>query len=62
VPVSGEIAEINTSLVDTPENINKDPYGSAWLVKIKMSDASEVEKLMDAKAYESYIATQAQEH
>jgi glycine cleavage system H protein len=62
MPVSGEIAEINTSLVDTPENINKDPHGSAWLVKVKLSDPSEVEKLMDSKAYESYIATQAQEH
>ena len=62
MPVSGEIAEINSSLVDTPENINKDPHGSAWLVKIKLSNPSEVEKLMDAKAYESYIATEAQAH
>lgn len=62
MPVSGEIAETNSSLADTPENINKDPHGSAWLVKIKLSDPSEVEKLMDAKAYGSYIATQEQEH
>src|ERR1700757_3764373 len=50
MPVSGEIAEINSSLVDAPEDINKDPHGSAWLVKIKMSDPAEVSKLMDAKA------------
>ena len=62
MPVSGEISEINSTLADTPENINKDPHGSAWLVKIKMSDASEVSKLMDAKAYEAYVATQAKEH
>jgi glycine cleavage system H protein len=62
MPVSGEISEINPTLADTPENINKDPHGSAWLVKIKMSDASEVSKLMDAKAYEAYVATQAKEH
>ena len=57
MPVSGEIAEINSSLVDTPENINKDPHDSAWLVKIKLSDPSEVAKFMDAKAYEAYVAT-----
>ena len=62
MPVSGEISEVNSTLADTPENINKDPQGSAWLVKIKMSDASEVSKLMDAKAYEGYVATQAKEH
>jgi glycine cleavage system H protein len=62
MPVSGEIAEINSTLVDTPESINKDPHGSAWLVKIKMSDPAEVSRLMDAKAYESYVATQAAEH
>ncbi|HWF37300.1 MAG TPA: glycine cleavage system protein GcvH [Candidatus Acidoferrales bacterium] len=62
MPVSGEISEINPTLSDTPENINKDPHGSAWLVKIKMSDAAEVSKLMDAKAYEGYVAAQAKEH
>ena len=62
MPVSGEIAEINSSLVDTPENINKDPHGSAWLVKIKLADPSESSKLMDAKAYEEYVAAQAKEH
>ena len=61
-PVSGEITEINSKLVDTPEIINKDPHGSAWLVKIRLSDPKEVSALMDAAAYESYIAAQAKEH
>ena len=61
-PVSGEITEINSKLVDTPEVINKDPHGSAWLVKIRLSDPKEVSALMDAAAYETYIAAQAKEH
>ena len=61
-PVSGEIIEINSKLVDTPEIINKDPHGSAWLVKIRLSDPKEVSALMDAAAYETYIAAQAKEH
>src|SRR5579864_2364780 len=61
-PVSGEIAEINSKLVDAPETINKDPHGSAWLVKIRLDDPKQVSSLMDASAYESYIATQAKEH
>ena len=62
MPVGGEIAEINLALVDAPENINKDPHGAAWLVKVKLSDAKEADGLMDARAYESYVATQAKEH
>jgi glycine cleavage system H protein len=61
-PVSGEIAEINSALVDAPEKINKDPHGAAWLVKIKLSDPKEAASLMDATTYESYVATQAKEH
>lgn len=62
MPVGGEIAEINSALVDAPEKINQDPHGAAWLVKVKLSDAKEADGLMDARAYESYIATQAKEH
>ena len=62
MPVGGEIAEINSALVDAPEKINKDPHGAAWLVKVKLSDAKEADGLMDARAYESFIATQAKEH
>ena len=62
MPVSGEVTEVNSTLADAPENINKDPHGAAWLIKIRVSDANEASGLMDAKAYESYIATQAKEH
>src|SRR5271165_6602945 len=51
-PVSGEIAEINSELMDAPETINKDPHGAAWLVKIRLSDPQEVSSLMDAAAYQ----------
>jgi glycine cleavage system H protein len=50
-PVSGEIAEINEDLADTPELVNQDPYDGAWLIKIKLSDASELDDLMDADEY-----------
>ena len=62
MPVSGEITEVNSALLDAPEKINKDPHGSAWLVKIRLSDSKEASNLMDARTYESYIATQAKEH
>jgi glycine cleavage system H protein len=61
-PVSGEITEINSALVDSPEKLNLDPQGSAWLVKIRLSDPQEVAHLMDAAAYQAYIAGQAKEH
>ena len=61
-PVSGEIAEVNSLLVDSPEKINTDPHSSAWLVKIRLSDAKETERLMDAKAYEAYVAEKSKEH
>ena len=61
-PVSGEIIEINSKLVDAPETINKDPHGSAWLVKIRLSDPKELSGLMDAAAYEAYIAAEAKGH
>ena len=54
-PISGEIVQINEEVVDAPETINKDPYGSGWMVKIRMSDTSELDDLMDASAYESQI-------
>ncbi|MDJ0754778.1 MAG: glycine cleavage system protein GcvH [Ardenticatenaceae bacterium] len=53
-PVSGEVVEVNDDLVDTPESINEDPYGAAWMVKIKMSDPSELDGLMDAAGYLAY--------
>ena len=57
MPISGTIAEVNKSLVDTPETINTDPYGKGWLIKIKVADATEANSLMDAAAYIAYCAT-----
>ena len=50
-PLSGEIVEVNGALADRPETINEDPYGGGWLVKVRLSDPSESEALMDAAAY-----------
>jgi glycine cleavage system H protein len=61
-PVSGEITEINSALMESPETINRDPHGSAWLVKMRLTDPKEVSGLMDAAAYETFIAEQAKEH
>ncbi len=55
MPVSGEVIEVNEDLADNPEIVNEDPYGKGWLVKIKFSDASDVEALMDADAYQELI-------
>ena len=53
--VSGEVIEVNGPLDDDPSQINKSPYGSGWIAKIRMSDASELPKLMDASAYRKHI-------
>ena len=50
-PLSGEILEVNTGLGDAPETINDDPYDGGWMVKVRLSDVSEVDDLMDAKTY-----------
>ncbi len=55
-PVSGEIVEVNESLEDDPEQVNTDPYGKGWMVKIKLSDASELDSLMTAEAYKEMVA------
>ena len=54
-PLSGEITEANDSLGDTPEKVNQDPYDEGWLVKIRLSDPSEADQLMDAAAYRQHI-------
>jgi glycine cleavage system H protein len=51
LPVSGEIVEINEAVVDTPELVNSDPMDEGWLFKVKLSDTSEIDQLMDAAAY-----------
>ena len=55
-PVSGEVAEVNSLLEDAPETVNKDPYGDGWMVKIKLSDTTELDELLDAGAYEDLIS------
>jgi len=60
-PVSIEITEVNGALAGAPEQINKDPHGAAWLVKGRASNPAEMSKLMDAKAYEAFIAAKEKE-
>jgi glycine cleavage system H protein len=55
LPVSGEIIELNEALEDAPEQVNEDPYGAGWMVKVKCSDVSEIESLLDAAAYKALI-------
>lgn len=55
-PLSGEIIEVNEALKDSPEQINEDSYGEGWLVKIKLSDPSEVDGLMDSESYQQSLS------
>jgi glycine cleavage system H protein len=54
-PISGEVVEINSDLEDHPEWVNEDPYGKAWLIKVKPSDHGEMNDLMAATVYEAYV-------
>ena len=54
-PLSGEIVEVNTTLGDKPEAINDDPYGEGWLVKVRLSDPSETDQLLDVDTYTSSL-------
>lgn len=55
LPVSGEIIEFNTVLEDEPEKVNTDPYGEGWMIKIKCSDTSQIDKLLSAEDYKTLI-------
>lgn len=55
MPVSGEIIEFNSNLEANPELVNTDPYGEGWMVKVKLSDASEVNNLLDASGYSELV-------
>jgi glycine cleavage system H protein len=57
-PLSGEVLEVNQQVVDAPETVNEDPYGNGWLVRIRFSDAGEVDALLDAGAYRQVLAEQ----
>ena len=58
-PLSGEIVEVNGALSDTPELLNDDPYGDGWMVRVRLSDPSEVDSLLDANAYRQLLQQQA---
>ncbi len=55
MPVGGEVTEVNETLADDPELVNKDPYGEGWMIKVNITDAAELEKLLDADAYKAMI-------
>jgi glycine cleavage system H protein len=58
-PLTGEVTEVNSALAENPEKINQDPYGEGWMVKVKLSDPSEADALMDAGAYKQLLADES---
>jgi glycine cleavage system H protein len=54
-PLSGEVLEVNAALADSPENINEDPYGDGWLVRVRLTDPAEVDSLLDVNAYRELL-------
>jgi glycine cleavage system H protein len=61
-PVSGEVTEVNETLTTTPEKLNEDPHGAAWLVKIKLSAPDEVDRLLSAEDYQKYVGAEGSGH
>ena len=57
-PLSGEVLEVNQKVVDAPETVNEEPYGDGWLIRIRLTDSSETESLLDAAAYKALLAEQ----
>lgn len=55
MPIGGEVIEVNGKLEESPEVVNKDPYGDGWLIKIKLADSSELDELLDAVAYKNLL-------
>ena len=55
LPVAGEVLEVNPALDGTPEAVNNDPYGDGWIIKMKVSDASELDSLMSAEDYKTFV-------
>ncbi len=55
MPIAGEVIAFNETLEDTPEKVNEDPYGAGWMIKVKLSDTSAIENLLDATAYTSLV-------
>jgi glycine cleavage system H protein len=58
-PVAGEVVEANASLVQTPEKINTDPYGDAWMIRVKLADTAAVGQLLDAAAYKAFVESES---
>lgn len=54
-PVSGKVVQVNSALADSPDTVNKDPYGQAWMIKIEMTDAREADGLMSGADYEKFV-------
>jgi glycine cleavage system H protein len=57
LPVGGEVTEVNESLNDEPEKVNNDPYGDGWMLRLRLANRGEVDKLMSAAEYEDYIGS-----
>ncbi len=57
IPVAGEVTEVNSALDDDSEKVNTDPYGDAWMIRIRISNPSELDGLLDAAEYEDYLST-----
>jgi glycine cleavage system H protein len=57
-PLSGEVIEVNKAVVDAPETVNEDPYGAGWLIRIRLTDPSQSDELLDADAYKELVAEQ----
>ena len=55
-PISGEVIEVNSTLEDRPELVNDDPHGDGWMVKMRLSDTSELDTLMNAAAYQDFVS------
>lgn len=55
MPLTGEVIEFNEDLEDSPENVNKDPYGDGWIIKVTISDAGQIDSLLDAEAYKELV-------
>jgi glycine cleavage system H protein len=60
IPVSGEVVETNEALADAPEKVNTDPYGDGWMIRIRLSDAGEVDSLLTSAEYEDFLKTETE--
>ncbi|MBX3055660.1 MAG: glycine cleavage system protein GcvH [Anaerolineae bacterium] len=56
MPIAGEVTAVNTPLIDTPELVNSDPYGDAWMIRVRPDNMADADALMDAAAYEKFLA------